>query len=110
MKKKSFDQELYRRVSLNELILFSIFSVAEKKEKCTFEELIKECFILFPKGFSFIGFPKWPDSRKLDRPLRSLRKRKLITGNPKTFFVLTKAGKKIAEEVAKIFRQRKLKL
>lgn len=110
MAKKFFDQELYRRISLNELILFSIFSAVEKKEKCTFEELIKECFTLFPKSFSFECFPRWPDSRKLDRPLRSLRKRKLITGNPKTFFVLTKAGKKIAEEVAKIFRQRKLKL
>lgn len=110
MKKKSFDQELYQRISLNELILFSIFSAVGKREKCTFEELIKECFTLFPKGFSFVSFPKWPDSRKLDRPLRSLRKRKLITGNPKTFFALTKTGKKIAEEVAKIFRQRKLKL
>ncbi len=107
MAKKSFDQELYRKISLNELILFSIFSAAEK---CTFEELIKECFTLFPKSFSFERFPRWPDSRKLDRPLRSLRKRKLITGNPKTSFVLTKAGKKIAEEVTKIFRQRKLKL
>ena len=107
MAKKSFDQELYRKISLNELILFSIFSAAEK---CTFEELIKECFTLFPKSFSFLGISKWPDSRKLDRPLRSLRKRKLITGNPKTSFVLTKAGKKIAEEVTNIFRQRKLKL
>jgi len=110
MKKKSFDQELYRKISLNELILFSIFSATEKKEKCAFEELIKECFTLFPKSFSFGRFTKWPYSRKLYRPLRSLRKRKLITGNPKTSFVLTKAGKKIAEEVTKIFRQRKLKL
>ena len=107
MAKKSFDQELYRKISLNELILFSIFSAAEK---CTFEELIKECFTLFPKSFSFGRFPKWPDSRKLDRPLRSLRKRKLIIGNPKTFFSLTKLGKKTAEDVAKVFRQRKLKL
>ena len=107
MAKKSFDQELYRRISLNELILFSIFSTAEK---CTFEELIKECFTLFPKSFSFLGISKWPDSRKLDRPLRTLRKRKLIRGNPKTFFSLTKYGKKIAGETAKTFRQRKLNL
>lgn len=107
MAKKSFDQELYKKISLNDLILFSIFSA---EEKCTFEELIKECFILFPRSFSFLKISKWPDSRKLDRPLRSLRKRKLITGNPKTFFVLTKTGKKIAEETGKIFRQKKLKL
>lgn len=110
MAKKSFEEELYRKISLNELILFSIFSATEKKEKCAFEVLVKECFTLFPKSFSLDKFPKWPDSRKLDRPLRLLRKRKLITGNPKTSFVLAKAGKKIAEETAKIFRQGKLKL
>lgn len=110
VRKKSIDEELYSRVSINDLILFSIYSVVAKKEKCTFERLVKECFILFPKSFSLRHFPKWPDSRKLDRSLRTLRKRKLITGNPKTFFSLTKLGKKAAEEVAKTFRQRKLKL
>ncbi len=110
MAKKSFDQELYRKISLNGLILFSIFLVTEKKEKCTFERLAKECFALFPKRFSFSGILKWPDSRKLDRPLRSLRKRKLIIGSPKGSFSLTKTGRKIAEEVAKTFRQGKLKL
>lgn len=122
MPKKSFDQELYQRVSLNDLILFSIYLAAEKESKCAFEKLVKKCFTLFPKSFSFSAglnevkdspkgcFPKWPDSRKLDRPLRSLRKRKLIAGNPKTFFSLTKLGRKRAEEISKIFRQRKLKI
>jgi len=49
-----------------------------------------------------------PDSRKIDRPLRTLRKRRLIKGDPKTFFTLTKTGQKIAEEIATTFRQRKL--
>ena len=107
-KVKSFDEELYKKVSIADLILFGINSIIENKEKCTFERLIKECFILFPKAFSFSQNPEWPDSRKLDRPLRTLRKRKLITGNPKTFFSLTKDGKQIAEDTAKAFRQRKL--
>ena len=106
--KKFFDEELYRRTKINDLIIFSIYSVIENKEKCTFERLVKECFVLFPKVFSLSHFSKWPDSRRLDRPLRTLRKRKLITGNPKTLFSLTKFGKKRAEEVAKTFGQRKL--
>ncbi len=109
MKKIIFDEELYKGKSINNLILFGIYLVIEKKEKCTFEKLIKECFTLFPRAFSFPKYPKWPDSRKLDRPLRTLRKRKLITGNPKTSFSLTKPGKKIAEEIIKTFRQRRLK-
>ncbi len=110
MKKKTIEEELYKKISINDLILFSIYSIIENREKCTFEKLAKECFTLFPRSFSFSQFPNWPDSRKLDRPLRSLRKRKLITGNPKTLFSLTKIGKKIAGETAKIFRQRKLKI
>jgi hypothetical protein len=106
--KKFFDEELYRRIKINDLIIFGIYSVVENKEKCTFERLVKECFVLFPKVFSFSQFSKCPDSRRLDRPLRTLRKRKLIAGNPKTLFSLTKFGKKRAEEVVRIFRQRKL--
>ena len=110
MKKKSFEEELYQKSSLNDLIIFGIYSASGKEGKCSFEKLVKECFSLFPKSFSFSQFPKWPDSRKLDRPLRLLRKKKLITGSPKTFFSLTKFGKKTAEEIAKTFRQRKLQL
>ena len=106
--KKSFNITLYQKAGINDLILFSIYLITENQEKCTFERLIKECFTLFPQVFSFSKHPQWPDSRKLDRPLRDLRKRKLIIGNPQTYFSLTKSGKKIAVEAAKTFRQREL--
>ena len=122
--KKTFDGQLYKKAKITDLILFGINSVIEgdedksssspfatareNKEKCTFERLIKECFTLFPEIFSFSKYPQWPDSLKLDRQLRTLRKRKLITGDPKTSFSLTKLGKKIGLETAKTFRQRKL--
>ncbi len=106
--KKPFDTVSYQKARITDLILFGINSIIENKEKCTFERLIKECFTLFPETFGFSKHPKWPDARKVDRPLRFLRKRKLITGDPKTYFSLTKLGKKIALETAKTFRQRKL--
>lgn len=108
MTKNIFEEEFYINKSINNLILFSIRSVLEKKEKCSFEDLIKECFTLFSKVFSFPKYPKWPDSRKLDRPLRLLRKKRLITGNPKTYFSLTKAGKKMTEGLTETLRQRRL--
>ncbi len=90
------------------VILFSIYSVASDTGKCDFERLVRECFILSPETFSFSKYPEWPDARKLDRSLRTLRQRKLIKGDPKTFFSLTKSGKIAAEEIAKTFRQKKL--
>ena len=106
--KKSFNTVPNQKAGINDLILFSIYLIIEDQEECTFERLIKECFTLFPESFSFSKYPRWPDSRKLDRPLRTLRKRKLIKGDPKTFFSLTKTGEITAEGIAKTFRQRKL--
>jgi len=107
-KKKVFDEEVYRKLGVNNLILFSIYSLISKKKKCTFEELMKECFTLFPKVFSFSRFSQWPDARKLDRPLRFLRKRKLIEGDPKTSFSLTKLGENSVKDVVRFLTQKKL--
>ena len=101
MRKVSLEEELYKKVSINDLILFGIFSVAETSKKCSFETLAHKCFTLFPKVFVLQKYPKWPDTRKLDRPLRALRNEKMIIGDPKTFFTLTKKGKKRALEVSK---------
>jgi len=94
--------------SINNLILFAIYSLSKSSKKCTFQELIKECFSLFPKEFCFSKYSEWPDARKLDRSLRTLREKKMISGNLQTFFGLTSFGKKIAEEVTKTFCQKKL--
>jgi len=105
--KKAFDEQLYKRVSINNLILFGIYLVSTNSKKCTFEALTKRCFTLFPKTFALSGY-RWPDTRKLDRPLRTLRDKRLISGDPQTTFSLTKKGKKTALQIAKLFTQRKL--
>lgn len=109
MPKKSFPQGLYRGIGVNNLIIFCIYRVTERKEKCVFEKLVQECFFSFPEVFGFADL-KWPDSRKLDRPLRSLRRRKIISGGPADVILLTKFGRKTAEDLNKIFSQRKLQI
>jgi len=94
--------------SVNDLILFCIHSIILNSEQCSFERLVKECFTLFPETLRFQRYPIWPDSRKLDRPLRALRNERLIIGDPKTIFMLTKDGEKKAAEVAKTLKQGKL--
>jgi len=105
--KKTFDEELYKKIAINDLIIFCIYFIIGKGEKCTFERLIKECFFLFPKVFSFTHIPQWPDSRKIDRPLRYLREEKVIN-EIKGVFSLTKIGEKRAQDLVKVFKQGKL--
>lgn len=90
---------------INDLILFCLFNI---DAECGFERLIKECFDLFPEVFCFESYKKWPDARKLDRPLRNLRDKRLITGDPSTAFELTSHGKQQAAIIAKSLRQKKL--
>ncbi len=91
---------------MENLILFVLYSNDSKKQ--TFENLVKKCFGCFPEIFSLKNNPKWPDTRKLDRPLRDLRERKLIKGGSNTFISLTDKGKKIGQETNNLFCQKKL--
>lgn len=93
--------EKYRNLTLEKLIIYSVAKVAESNEERTFERLVKECFERFPKSFGFYRYSQWPDSLKLDRPLRKLRKEGYITGNNETRFVLTRLGESYAKAVAK---------
>ncbi len=112
MKKAFLDSKSYEKVPINKLILLGIYLLDNKNkgsnQKCKFETLVSECFTLFPKVFALSRYPKWPDTRKLDRPLRALRKRKLIRGDSKTFFVLTRQGNREIKKIAKTFRQKRL--
>jgi len=108
LKKNKSELFVYKKTSINDLILFSINSMTLDRRVCTFEGLIKECFDLFPKAFGFSKYPQWPDSRKLDSSLRKMRKSRLITGDPKTFFSLTNNGRKKVLEITKVLRQGKL--
>ncbi len=100
---------MLQRNSIKKIILFILYS-RNNRDRYSFENLMKDCFKAFPRVFSLKGYPQFPDTRKLSRPLRSLRRKKLVKGNPQTFFSLTVAGRKLAKEIADIFRQERLKL
>jgi len=98
----AFSEEKYNGLAKENLILFGIYSVTRKGEICSFERLVKECFILFPRAFGFARYPEWPDSLKFDRPLRTLRKRGLLVGGSKTLFSLNRFGEDIAKETGEV--------
>jgi len=80
--------------------------VVTKKEECTSERLVKECFTIFPKVFGMSRYPKWPDTLKFDRDIRKLREQGLITGYPRISFSLTKFGERLAKETEEFLKKR----
>ena len=106
--KKVWPEEIYKKVNRNDLILVSLFRLESSGQKPNFEKLLKQCFDIFPQRFGLSGYHHLPDSRKLDRPLRTLRARKMIKGNPRESFSLSVAGRKRAFQVINLFRQKKL--
>jgi len=95
------NQEFYLRFSIKDLIVLAICSIQRRKEDCTFEKLVYECFTLFPKKFSLSRYPEWPDSHKLDRHLRKIQEHNLISGSRETSYYLTPLGLKKCEKLRK---------
>jgi len=100
-------KDLPDKISIENLIVFVLYSFS-RQGQLKFEDLAKQCFDQFPQIFSLRNYSKLLDARKLDRPLRALRRRGLISGKPTSSFSLTPPGKKLAEELTKVLRQKKL--
>jgi len=100
-----YDEKIYTNVGLENLILYGIYLVSERRENCTFEKLVAECFSRFPKVFAFKRYPEWPDSLKFARPLRKLREKGMIVGIIKNSFSLTKFGGQKAIETENILKK-----
>jgi hypothetical protein len=98
----NYQEEVYGKTGMNNLIIFGIYSVIKNGETCTYERLVAECFSKFPKVFGFRRYQQWPDSLKLDRSLRTLREKGLIIGSIRGHFELTKFGTEIAKEIGSI--------
>lgn len=112
MKQKKYREEIYRKLNLSDLILFSIYLIQKNKEICTFERLVAECFNNFPKVFSFQRYPNWPDSEKLGRPLRTFREKGLIIGGVGGKYSpgeirLTPFGEEKAKQIELVFSTKK---
>ena len=108
--KKSRAEEIYKSIAISDLILASLYNLENLKKDIGFEKILSECLNLFPEKFNFSNNPKWPDARKIDRPLRALKKEKMVSFEPEKRFSLTLSGRKKALEVVNLLRQKRLKL
>lgn len=90
-----------KKMNIDQLLLFSLSELIKNSRQATFENLVAECFRLFPNEFSLKGFiNKYPDSSRVDKSWRRCRTdKRWISGSVAHGFSITPLGEK---EVTKI--------
>ena len=65
-----FELDVYSKIALNSLVVFSVHYLQEKGIAITVEEVVSVCFRLFPQSFALKKYHRWPDSaRSFERSL-----------------------------------------
>ena len=103
--KKQFDERIYSSISLTKLTILAINEIVSNGEECAYERVVKGCFTLFPKRFSFQRYPEWPDGTRVKIEILRCRDKGWVTGNEKSGFQITSLGRRVAEEVLKELQQ-----
>jgi hypothetical protein len=107
--KKQFDERIYSSISLTKLTILAINEIVSNGEECAYERVVKECFTLFPKRFSFQRYPEWPDGTRVKIEILRCRDNGWVTGNEKNGFQITLLGKRAAQEVLKDLQEERVK-
>jgi len=100
----------YSKFNIDELFIYALYHLIQRKKNWSIENLIAECFQLFPKKFGMHLYPQWPDSRRVEKSWRRCRSdKKWLIGKPGSGFKLTPIGEKIAREIErKLFQHKKV--
>lgn len=96
-----FDPELYTKVTLNDLVLYSAYFLHKTGQEIAAEDIISACFVLFPRRFSLQKYPQWPDSAVVSRRWSDCKSRGYLKGSAVKGFQITARGIKRAQKVEK---------
>ncbi len=100
-------EKIYNSIDLNSLIAYSVLLLEKNNLPITFENIYVFGYLSFPKRFSLVGFPEFPDGARINRAiLQCLPKyQNLLIGKATKGYKLTQLGISRAQEV-----ERKIKL
>lgn len=111
---KKSDEEIIRMIkesksdylSMNKdrLVLFTVGFLESKGIEPTFDKTVATAFRLFPKKFSLIGFPEYPDGRTIYYCVYNhcTLNNKWLFGNVQSAFKVTEKGKYFLDETKKM--------
>ncbi len=94
-----FDPEVYTKIALNDLVVYAMYFLHTQGVAITSEDIISASFTLFPKRFSLVKYPYWPDAAVVSRRWSECRRKGYLVGSVANGFKLTPRGFKFAEKV-----------
>jgi len=94
----------YMPLDKDRLILFAVNYLESKKIEPTFDKIVATAFKLFPKKFSLIGFPEYPDGKTIYYCAYNhcTLTKKWLFGNVQSAFKITDRGKYFLDETVKM--------
>ena len=105
MKKRTapaqFDPAVYTNITLNDLLVYSTYSLHRQGSGIASEDIISACFTLFPRRFSLRKYPHWPDSGIVSRRWSDCKRKGYLRGSATRGFQITAKGIKRAQKIEK---------
>jgi hypothetical protein len=94
----------YSHLDKDRLVLFAVSQLESKRIEPTFDKIVVAVFKLFPKKFSLIGFPEYPDGRTIYYCAYNhcTLNNKWLIGNVQSAFKLTERGRYFLDETQKM--------
>jgi len=94
----------YSSLDKDRLVLFAVNFLESRKIEPTFDKIVVATFRLFPKKFSLIGFPEYPDGRTIYYCAfnHCTLTKKWLFGNVQSGFKITERGKYFLDETKKM--------
>jgi len=100
---KEFENS-YENIDKDRLLLYVVWYLESKEIEPTLQKITAAAFKLFPKSFSLLGFPEYPDGFTVYYTvwLHDTKTKGLLVGSVQSGFSLSNKGRYYIEEVKKI--------
>lgn len=110
-KLQSFNEKKYENIDLDHLIMYVMGQLNELKVNLSYENAVVAAFKLFPRKFSLLGYPKYPDSDRVMNCLNRcvLEDREWLGGKIKHGFIITDRSDKIIQKAKEMLKSEIIK-
>lgn len=99
-KLKPLNVAKYQNVDLNHLVMYAVGQLETIAADLSFENVVAASFKLFPKKFSLLGFPSYPDAKRVHDCLFrcTFKANQWLGGKTRQGFVITDRSKAFIKE------------